>query len=97
MTEFALTKHPAMILAPGASKQVGDRVTETTGANSRVLLVCDPALVELGLAFSPVKDLFHSWITSNHLGIIMARMVGNHFNGDGITRLDRDLAVGDKQ
>ena len=57
MTEFSLTKHPAMILAPGASKQVGDRVTETTGTNSRVLLVCDPALVELGLAGPVTQSL----------------------------------------
>ncbi|MCJ8308211.1 MAG: iron-containing alcohol dehydrogenase [Rhizobiaceae bacterium] len=57
MTEFSLTKHPAMILAPGASKQLGDRVSETTGQNSRVLMVCDPALVTLGLTGPIVESL----------------------------------------
>ena len=50
MTSFSLTKHPEMVLAPGASKQIGQRVSDVTGANSRVLLVCDPALVQLGLS-----------------------------------------------
>lgn len=57
MTEFSLTKHPAMILAPGASKLVGERVTETTGGNSRVLLICDPTLVKLGLAAGVIGSL----------------------------------------
>ena len=57
MTEFSLTKHPAMILAPGARREVGARVTDTTGANSRVLLVCDPALVALGLSAPVVSSL----------------------------------------
>jgi len=50
MTGFALTKHPAMVIEPGSSKMTGQHVTDVTGANSRVVLVCDPALRSLGLA-----------------------------------------------
>lgn len=50
MSTFALTKHPALVIAPGASAQTGQHVTNTTGPESRVLLVCDPVLVSLGLA-----------------------------------------------
>lgn len=50
MSQFSLTKHPAMVIAPGASEQTGQHVSDTTGPNSRVLLVSDPALVSLGLA-----------------------------------------------
>ncbi|NKB52461.1 MAG: iron-containing alcohol dehydrogenase [Rhizobiaceae bacterium] len=57
MTAFSLTKHPSMILAPGASKELGVRVTETTGEGSRVLMVCDPALVKMGLAEPLVESL----------------------------------------
>ncbi len=49
MYDFALTKHPSMVIAPGSSIYTGQHVTDTTGANSRVLLVCDSALRSLGL------------------------------------------------
>ncbi len=49
MSNFTLAKHPAMVLAPGASKHCGERVTEIVGQDSRVLLVFDPALEPLGL------------------------------------------------
>ena len=38
-----------MVIAAGASKQTGQHVSDTTGPQSRVLLVCDPAMSELGL------------------------------------------------
>ncbi|MEP1208658.1 MAG: iron-containing alcohol dehydrogenase [Rhizobiaceae bacterium] len=57
MTPFSLTKHPAMTMAPGASKELGQRVTEVTGANSRVLLVCDPTLVALGLSQPLIESM----------------------------------------
>ncbi len=46
---FSLTKHPAMNLAPGAAKLAGSHVTDTVGTNAKVLVVCDPALKQLGL------------------------------------------------
>lgn len=55
MTTFSLTKHPAMVLVPGASASAGEHVRQTTGANSRVLLVSDPTLEGLGLV-QPVLD-----------------------------------------
>ena len=57
MTTFALTKHPSMVLAPGASREIGLRVTETTGERSRVLLVCDPTIASMGLAEPLVESL----------------------------------------
>ncbi len=70
MTAFSLTKHPSMILAPGASKELGIRVSETTGEKSRVLMVCDPALVKLGLAeplIESLKDQRHEVILFDDL------------------------------
>jgi len=46
---FSLTKHPSMNIAPGAAKITGTHVTDTVGPNGKVLLVCDPALKQLGL------------------------------------------------
>ncbi|MEL7274466.1 MAG: iron-containing alcohol dehydrogenase [Pseudomonadota bacterium] len=50
MASFAMTKHPAMVLAAGAAGAVGQHVTDTVGNQARVLLVCDPMMVELGHA-----------------------------------------------
>ena len=50
MTSFALTKHPAMVLAPGASKAAGQHVSDMSGPGSRVLMVVDPAIQSLGHA-----------------------------------------------
>jgi len=59
-----------MVLAPGASRQLGERVSETTGDKSRVLLVCDPVLVALGLAeplVESLKEQGHSVIVFDEL------------------------------
>jgi len=50
MTAFALTKHPAMVLEAGVSAASGQHVSDMSGPGSRVLLVVDPAIKELGLA-----------------------------------------------
>lgn len=55
MKNFSLSQHPAMTLAPGASTHMGEHVASVTGPKSRVLVVCDPAIIELGLA-GPVLD-----------------------------------------
>lgn len=55
MTSFTLSQHPALTLAPGASSNIGEHVVAVTGPKSRVLVVCDPAMIELGLA-GPVLD-----------------------------------------
>lgn len=49
MSDFALTKHPAMVLKPGAARDTGTHVAEMCAPASRVLVVADPALVSLGL------------------------------------------------
>ena len=46
-----------MVLAPGASKEIGLRVTETTGDKSRVLLVCDPTISSMGMAEPLVESM----------------------------------------
>lgn len=53
-SSFALAKHPALVLAPGAAKATGQHVTDTVGQKARVLLVADPALRALGLQ-EPVR------------------------------------------
>ncbi|MEM9732014.1 MAG: iron-containing alcohol dehydrogenase [Pseudomonadota bacterium] len=50
MLSFSLTKHPAMVLAPGAAQALGQHVTDTVGVRARVLVVCDPVMVDLGHA-----------------------------------------------
>lgn len=50
MAAFSLTKHPAMVLAAGSAATVGQHVSDTVGQHARVLLVCDPIMVELGHA-----------------------------------------------
>ena len=48
MTSFSVTKHPAMVIAPGASKMTGQHVSDVIGPNARVLMVCDPAMKAFG-------------------------------------------------
>lgn len=57
MHSFSLSKHPAMVLSPGAAKGVGDQVSATTGPASHVLLVVDPAVKELGLADGVMESI----------------------------------------
>jgi len=60
MTSFALSKHPAMTLTPGAADITGAQVSATTGPGSRVLLVVDPAVNALGLADGVVASIAKS-------------------------------------
>ncbi|MFD0917716.1 iron-containing alcohol dehydrogenase [Pseudahrensia aquimaris] len=50
MTAFSLTKHPEMVLAPGAAKAAGDHVTAVAGPKARVLMVVDPVMIQMGHA-----------------------------------------------
>jgi len=70
MQTFSLTKHPAMVLAPGASKATGQHVSEMSGPNSRVLMVVDPAIKALGLAdaiVGSVEEAGHSIVVFDDL------------------------------
>lgn len=57
MVQFRLARHPEMILEPGAARKTGNYLLEMLGALSRVLVVVDPTLRELGLAEGVLDSL----------------------------------------
>lgn len=57
MQTFSLAKQPALLIEPGAARNIGKLVTEISMPKACVLLVVDPALVQMGLAEPVVASL----------------------------------------
>ena len=57
MQTFALAKQPAMVIEQGASRNIGQHVADLSMSNACVLLVIDPALVQMGMAEPLVTSL----------------------------------------
>lgn len=54
---FSLASHPAMVMGAGVSRQTGDHVSTVCGGPSKVLVVVDPAIRELGVADNALNSL----------------------------------------
>jgi len=57
MQKFSLAGQPAMVMEPGAAREIGRQVDQIARPNACVVLVVDPALVQNGIAEPVVASL----------------------------------------